>query len=122
VKLANGRTKWFDAATSNLSQAPLGQFGNAHRNPYHGPGLNNTNLILAKNFNIGAEGRYRVQLRMESDNVFNHTQFNNPGSTVSSTTNGETASIPGTLSYGSAGQISSAAAARQTLLAAKFYF
>ena len=116
------RTRWFTATTSGLSQAPLGQFGTLSRNKYHGPGSINTNLIIAKNFNLRADGSLRLQIRMESDNVFNHTNFNNPSSTVSSTTKFETRTAPGTLSYGSAGMISGAAAARQTQLAAKFYF
>jgi hypothetical protein len=120
TKLVSGRTAWF--TPTNFSQAPLGQFGNAHRDPYHGPGLNNTNLILAKNFALSADGTRRLQIRMESDNVFNHTQFSNPGGAFSSTTTGETVNTPGTLSVGSAGQITSAAAARQTQLAAKIYF
>jgi hypothetical protein len=44
---------------------------------------------------------------MESDNVFNHTQFNNPASTFGSST---------------FGLITGAVAARQTQLAAKVYF
>jgi hypothetical protein len=44
---------------------------------------------------------------MESDNVFNHTQFSNPTSTYGSS---------------SLGVVSSAAAARQSQLAAKIYF
>ncbi|MBW4039676.1 MAG: TonB-dependent receptor [Acidobacteria bacterium] len=116
------RTQWFVAKSSGLSQAPLGQFGTLSRNKYHGPGSVNTNLILAKNFNIRADGSMRLQIRMESDNVFNHTNFLNPSSGVSSTTNGETLASPGTLSFGSAGDISTAGPARQTQLAAKFYF
>jgi len=116
------RTTWFVAKSSGLSQAPLGQFGNISRNKYHGPGSINTNLILAKNFNLRADGSMRLQIRMESDNVFNHTNFNNPGATVTSTTSNESLTNPGTLSYGSAGQITGAAAARQTQLSAKFYF
>ncbi len=100
-----GRSTYF--AASSFAAEPIGQFGNIHRNPYHGPGINNTNLILAKNFNLSSDGAYRVQLRMESDNVFNHTQFNNPTSSFTS---------------GSFGQISSAASARQTQLGAKVYF
>jgi len=51
---------------------------------------------------------------MESDNVFNHTQFNNPTSTWTDTvTNSTTTSF---------GQISAAATARQTQLAVKIYF
>jgi hypothetical protein len=51
---------------------------------------------------------------MESDNVFNHTQFANPSGTWADT-------VP-TSTTTSFGQISSAAAARQTQLAAKIYF
>jgi hypothetical protein len=71
-------------------------------------------MILAKNFNLSADGARRLQLRMESDNVFNHTQFNNPTSTWSDT-------VP-TSTTTSFGQISGAANARQTQLAAKIYF
>jgi len=98
------------------------QFGTLSRNKYHGPGSINTNLIIAKNFNLRADGTMRLQIRMESDNVFNHTNFNNPSGGVTSTTNGETLTAPCTLSYGSAGMISGAGLARQTQLAAKFYF
>jgi hypothetical protein len=108
------------ANQSGLSQAPLGQFGNESRNKYHGPGSDNTDLVLAKNF-ILSHGM-SFQIRMQNSNVFNHTNFSNPSSSVSSTTNGETLTTPGTLSYGSAGQITSAANARLTQLAAKFYF
>jgi hypothetical protein len=117
------RTTWFVAKSSGLSQAPLGTFGNESRNRYHGPGLNFTNMILAKNFNVTRDGSIRIQIRMESDNVFNHTNFSNPGSTPGTTTTGETATTPGTLSFGSTGQIGSVSvAARQTQLAAKIYF
>ena len=116
------RTQWFDAKSSGFSQAPLGQFGNESRNRYHGPGSINTDVIIAKNFNLRADGSLRLQIRMESDNVFNHTNFNNPRSTVTSTTAAETLTNPGSLSYGSTGQITRAAEARKTQLAAKFYF
>jgi len=85
----------------------LGSFGNVHRDPYHGPGINNTNMILAKNFMLVPERNISLQMRIESDNVFNHTQFSNPTSSFTS---------------GNFGVITSAAAARQTQLAAKIYF
>ncbi len=97
----------FTSGTPALQPEPIGQFGNVHRDPYHGPGINNTNMIIAKNFMLVPERNVSLQLRLESDNVFNHTQFSNPTSGVTS---------------GSLGIISSAAAARQTQLAAKFYF
>ncbi len=115
TKLASGSTSWFDSQASGISVAPIGTFGNVSRNKFHGPGINNTNLIVAKNFDLGHEGSYRLQLRMESDNVFNHTQFSNPASTFGAT-------AAGAVSYSTSGQINSAAAARQTQLAAKLYF
>lgn len=101
----SGYSTWFN--TSSFKSETIGEFGNIHRNPYHGPGINNTNMVIAKNFSLGEGGERSVQLRMESDNVFNHTQFSNPSST-----------------YGSSlfGQISSAASARRTQIAAKITF
>jgi hypothetical protein len=86
-----------------------GSFGNVHRDPYHGPGINNTNMVLAKNFLLSSERDIRLQLRMESDNVFNHTQFNNP--------DGNYGDLGATFGY-----VTSAAAARQSQLAVKVYF
>jgi hypothetical protein len=97
----------FTSGTPALEPEPIGQFGNVHRNPYHGPGINNTNMIIAKNFMLVPERNVSLQLRIESDNVFNHTQFSNPTSGVTS---------------GSLGVISSAAAGRQSQIAAKIYF
>jgi hypothetical protein len=94
---SKGNGVWFQNV--NFAAEPIGSFGNIHRNPYHGPGVNNTNAILAKNFILSQDGLIHLQLRMESDNVFNHTQFSHPTSSFTS---------------GSFGQISSAAAARQT--------
>ncbi len=94
--------------TSSFAAEPIGSFGNVHRNPYHGPGLNSTNIILAKNFNLSADGVRRLQLRMETDNVFNHTSFANPGGTFGTSTFGQITGVQGT--------------ARQTQLSGKFYF
>jgi len=105
-----------DAYVSKASFAnePIGTFGNVHRNPGHGPGINNTNMILAKNFNLSSDSRVRLQFRMESDNVFNHTQFTNPGTTWNDGVLGNANS--------SFGRISGTSAARQTQLAMKLYF
>lgn len=86
---------------------PIGSFGNVSRNRYHGPGINNTNIIIAKNFPLSSDNVRYLQIRMESDNVFNHTQFLNPINNFSS---------------GNFGVVTSAAAGRQTQLAAKIYF
>jgi hypothetical protein len=95
-------------AATSFAEEPIGSFGNISRNKYHGPGINSTNMILAKNFPLGADGVRRLQIRLESDNVFNHTQFSNPGSNFDE---GPTF-----------GYYTGSLAARQTQLAAKFYF
>jgi hypothetical protein len=102
---SNNTTTFFQ--TSTFAAEPIGNFGNVARNRYHGPGINNTNLIIAKNFALSSDGVRTLQIRMESDNVFNHTQFLNPTANFSS---------------GNFGLVTSAAAARQTQLAAKIYF
>jgi hypothetical protein len=109
----DGYAPWF--APTSFTSEPLGTFGNIHRDPYHGPGFNNTNIILAKNFPLGADSVRRLQIRMESDNVFNHTQFENPLSTFND-------SIPSNYSTTTLGLINQAQSARQTQLSAKIYF
>lgn len=115
----NGNGQWlsknaFANEGSSGSAVVLGYFGNTHRNPAHGPGVNNTNLVVAKNFLTGSSGKMHLQLRLESDNVFNHTQFTNPGTTWSDTTL--------TTATSTFGQTGGTQSARQTQLAAKFYF
>jgi len=53
----------------------LGTYGNAGRAIFHLPGRNQTNLSLIKNFYWNTEKARYFQLRFESFNVFNHTQF-----------------------------------------------
>ena len=103
----NGYGPWFKNAYTTFGDEAVGTFGNVHRDPFHGPGTNSTNMIIAKNFGIGSDNVRRLQIRMESDNVFNHASFTNPTSTY-------------TNYY--MGYVSGTNAARQTQLAAKFYF
>ncbi len=49
--------------------------GNAPKDPIRGPGVNNWDISLFKNFNLAREGRVRMQYRLEMYNAFNHTQF-----------------------------------------------
>ncbi len=112
----SGLPIWYANPGASFMPEPIGQFGNVSRNKYHGPGINNTNLIIAKNFNLSSDGLRKLQLRMESDNVFNHTQFTNPSAGLTNTYFTDTNSFNGT--YGTLG----AQSARQTQLAAKFYF
>jgi hypothetical protein len=50
------------------------QLGNLGRNTLYGPGVNNWDLSIYKNLRFG-ESRVNGQLRLESYNTFNHTQF-----------------------------------------------
>ncbi len=49
---------------------------NVGRRILRGPGINNTDLALFKNFKVA--GSLQAQFRAEAYNVFNHTQFDNP--------------------------------------------
>jgi hypothetical protein len=55
--------------------APLGQYGNLGRAFARAPGRNQTNLAVMKQFYFNTERTVYLQLRAESFNLFNHTQF-----------------------------------------------
>jgi hypothetical protein len=65
-------SQWFNRAA--FRQPAAGALGNLGRNTERGPGVNNLDLALFKNFRV-TQG-VRLQFRLESFNVFNHTQFN----------------------------------------------
>ena len=68
--------------------APVeGTVGNIGRNAFRGPGINNWDMSLFKNINF-TESRY-VQLRLETFNTFNHTNWANIGGTLGSSTFGQ---------------------------------
>ena len=97
---------------ASFADETTGVFGNISRNKYYGPGTDNTDIQVSKNFRYSTENAVRViQLRLESYNVFNHTNFtlNNPGGNPDA----------GTLSFG---VITTAQPGRQTQLSGKIYF
>jgi hypothetical protein len=53
-------------------------YGNGRRNPLYGPGFENVNASLFKDFGIWE--RLRFQFRAEAQNVFNHPNLSNPNS------------------------------------------
>lgn len=59
--------------TSLFSSEQLGQLGDARRRFFHGPGINNWDMALLKDFAIGE--RIHLEFRAEFFNLFNHTQF-----------------------------------------------
>jgi hypothetical protein len=62
--------------TSLFSLENLGQYGNAKRRFFSGPGLNNWDMALAKEAHVSE--RMYFDFRFEFFNVFNHAQFDTP--------------------------------------------
>ena len=90
-----------------FSQPANGQFGTCRPRPYAGPGSANVDSSLFKQFEF-TEDR-KLELRFEFFNLFNHANFANPGSAISSpATFGKVSGVTNT--------------GRQVQMAAKFYF
>jgi hypothetical protein len=64
-------TKWFNTAA--FAQPLAAQFGTSGRNILRGPGINNFDMGLGKSVSLFE--RVNLQLRLESFNTFNHTQY-----------------------------------------------
>ncbi len=83
---------WFDAScftTAFLAGAlAAGQprFGNSGRNILDGPGLNNWDIALLKNFSLSE--RFKLQFRAESYNLSNQAHFGNPNPRIDSSSKG----------------------------------
>ena len=78
--------QWFN--TSCFTDVPIGQVrpGNAGRNTIRGPGFQTWTLSLFKNFAFAEH--CRLQIRGESFNAFNHTNWSSIGATLGSSTYG----------------------------------
>jgi Carboxypeptidase regulatory-like domain len=85
--------EWFNTAA--FIQPAAGVYGNTGRNILRAPGIDSWNLSLFKNFPI--KERANLQLRFESFNAFNHSQWGVPNNNVSSPQFGQITStnIPG---------------------------
>jgi len=85
-RLANpSAAEWFNTAAFAIP--PYGSFGNAGRNTLAGPGVQVVDLSLVKNAAIGE--RATLQIRFETFNVLNHTNFGLPDNFVGSPTFGQ---------------------------------
>jgi hypothetical protein len=60
--------------TAAFMVPPVGAWGNAAKDVFRGPGINNWDISVFKNFRLGPE-RLRWQFRGETYNSLNHTQF-----------------------------------------------
>ena len=96
----------FDRSAFAVPAAGRGYYGNSARSVLIGPGAVSWNVVAAKNIYLFNE-RARAQLRCELYNAFNHPNFNNPSTNVSSS---------------SFGLVTSAASGRRVQVSARFEF
>jgi hypothetical protein len=76
--------RWFDASAFVVPPVNAGRFGNAAIGILEGPGTINFDLGLFKIFRIREAGR--IEFHVSTTNTFNHPNFNNPSSNISSPT------------------------------------
>jgi hypothetical protein len=74
------------AAFVPLAQVPRGIYGDAQRGLIYGPADASTDLALMRYLTLASD--VRLQLRAEFFNAFNQVNFNNPNTTLSSSTFG----------------------------------
>jgi carboxypeptidase family protein len=104
-------SKWFNTAA--FAAPGVGNFGNAPRDVLRGPGINNSDFTLFKNFPIREKAR--LQFRCEMYNVFNHTQW-------AGVDNNARFDAAGNQVNGQFGQVTSARLERQMQFALRFEF
>jgi hypothetical protein len=95
--------QWFNVSAFQVPAA--GQIGNSGRNILIGPGFDDWDLSLLKDFHFTE--RIYAEFRAEAFNTFNHPHFDNPTTDIQSPT---------------AGQILSAGDPRELQVALKIYF
>jgi hypothetical protein len=79
-------SQWFN--TADFVSPGNYKYGNSGRNILYGPGTKQVDLSMFKSFGLGAnEARY-FQFRVESFNLFNTPQFNNPNAQIGNTAAG----------------------------------
>lgn len=94
--------------TALFALPSLGDFGNARRRFFSGPGLDNTDLSVEKSTQLFAN--QTVDFRIEAFNVFNHAQFFGP------------AAVNGNISSNSFGQIEQAQPPRLMQASVRYSF
>ena len=104
----------------NAYKAPLPGFsvngiGNAAKYQFYGPGLNNWDISVFKNFQLGADESRRLQFRLETYNTFNHTQFTGVDTGAQFNRNNQQLNT-------NFGYFTTAALARRVVLGLKLYF
>ena len=79
------RAAWFNTSAFQLPAS--GTLGNSSPDFLNGPAFQNVDFALMKNFRITE--KLKLQFRSEFFNLFNHTNFGNPDSSLASATFGQ---------------------------------
>jgi hypothetical protein len=108
IRIIGSVDQWFDPSVFMA----VNRFGNLGRNVVIGPAFHNTDLSIIKNMTVAS--RYRLQLRADIFDLFNHPNFGPPGNIVGTPTFGKISRTR--LPTGEAGS------SRQIQLAAKLAF
>jgi hypothetical protein len=82
--------EWF--STSAFVAPALGTWGDAGHNSLRGPGRDNWNLSLFKSFVLSEARGSRLELRVESFNTWNHTEFDQVSNGLGSSNFGQVTS------------------------------
>ncbi|MBV9034841.1 MAG: hypothetical protein JO182_10150, partial [Acidobacteriaceae bacterium] len=116
--LAHGDTSFYRAFDTSCvhppTKAELG-IGSAPQYPFVGPGVENFDISLFKNFRLNSDGARQLQFRLETYNTFNHAQF------TAVDNNARFDSLGNQISK-SLGQYTAAAPARRVVLGLRFSF
>ena len=68
-------------------------FGNLGRGAIRGPGRQNWDVTLIKNFDLGFREGANLEFRADAFNVFNHTRYSAVGTTFGQSTLGQVTSV-----------------------------
>jgi hypothetical protein len=83
-------TQWF--STSGFSRPAIGSWGTLAKGAIYGPGRDNWNISLFKSFLLNEAHNMRFELRVETYNTFNHTQWSGIGTQLGSSNFGQVTS------------------------------
>ena len=99
-------------ASAFTTTPAFGVPSNVGRNNWYGPGIDNWDFVLAKTTAITE--RFKLQLRLESYNIFNHVHFGKPDNNLFSPIFGQSTT--------QVGQNDGSTGARQVQIGAKLVF
>jgi hypothetical protein len=83
--------QWFNTAA--FSVPTLGAWGNLKSGALRGPGRDNWNLSMFKSFLLSETRNSRFELRVETFNTWNHTQFKDVSTSLSSSNFGQVTGV-----------------------------